>query len=108
MGGRKGPCTGRATLMEAFVVLAGVLFVGLLFLARRRGKFDRIGPDDTPGDGVAEHMDGLVEQHTINRPTFRNPMSGGGSIRGGSNPMSGGGSRGGGGDAGGGGGGGGF
>ena len=78
--------------MEAFVVMVVVLFGGLLFLARRRGKFDRIGPDDTPGDGVAEHMDGLVDQDAIARPSFHNPMRGGGSVRGGSNPMSGGGS----------------
>ena len=78
--------------MEVFAILAGLLFVGLLFIARRRGNFDRIGPDDTPGDGVAEHMDGLVDQDTIARPSFHNPMRGGGSVRGGSNPMSGGGS----------------
>lgn len=81
--------------MEAFAVLAVVMFAGLLFLARRRGKFDRIGPDDTPGDGVAEHIDGLIDQNTIPRPGFRNPMSGGGSVGGGNNPMSGGGGGGG-------------
>ena len=53
-------------MIEFLAVVAAAILV-LVLLLQRRGAFRGVEEDDSPGDGIAEHMDGLGDRRTSDR-----------------------------------------